>query len=711
VIEAPVDTGTDATDIDTDTGGVPAASSPMQLRTPAQQSRRRFVIAVSIGTGLASVPYLWVLWDLWTGKVTGLRGVQPDNFYELQARAMFAGHLWVQKDSLGIEGFFHGGHTFTYFGIWPSIIRMPIMAVSNNFDGKMTAPSLLVAWLVAAVFTSLLTWRIRILVRGDAALGRAEAASYGALIAAVLAGSVIIFIAAYPSTYDEDFAWSVALVVGTLFALLGMVERPTAMGAVATGLLILAASLNRSPTGYACIIAALLVAGWFALGKGGQDQRRWAWWLAAAGIVPLLANCAVTYAKFGLPFGLPMADQVWAHINAHRRYFLAANHGKAFSFDFIPSTMWAYVNPSAIRFSSLFPFIAAPATPAHAVDSVVLDQTYATTSITAASPLLFLLSCWGLVTAFRPKGIGNVRLTRLVVIGAAIGTGGVLVWGYIAYRYVADLMPLLIIASAVGLVDIWRRLEGRSVKAQGWTLAAVCTVGAYGIAANLAITVAPSTWFSKTQMSNFVAAQQSLTPVALKATAVRGNVLPYFAPAGTLFVAGHCDALYRSTGDSFAHSPGQQAMHAVWAPVEQSAGMIHAIHIQFNTDHWNGPDVPLLTYGGSKLVLRPKPGKKAFIEILHPSPNSVPWPVSFGYPFPQVKNGIYAITVTTDPYLKSMKVEWYGSTMINRYVAGDGPAIVNVTPTIQSGSPPDIVVSEAPLPPPNMPICKFLAQH
>jgi len=711
VIEAPVDTGADASDIDTDAGGAPAAPSPLQPRTQAQVSRRRFTIAVCVGTALVSLPYLWVLWNLWSGTTTGLRSVQPDNFYELQARGMFSGHLWVPANSLGIEGFLHAGHTYTYFGIWPSLIRMPFLAVTHALDGKLTAPSLLVAWLLTALFSALLIWRVRILIRGEAALGRAEAASYGALMAAILAGSVLVYIAANPSTYDEDFAWSVALVVGALFTLLGMVERPTARGAVASGLLILAANLNRSPTGYACVITALLVAGWFALGKGGKDQRPWAWWLAAAGIIPLLANCAVTYAKFGLPFGLPMADQVWAHINAHRRYFLAANGGKAFSFGFIPSTMWAYLNPTAIRFSSLFPFIAAPATPAHAVNTVVLDQTYATTSVTAASPLLFLLGCWGLVTAFRPRGIGNVRLTRLIVIGAAIATGGVLVWGYIAYRYVSDLMPLLIIASAIGLVDIWRRLEGRSHRARAWTLAAVCAVGAYGIAANLAIAAAPSTWFSKTQVANFVSAQQSFTPVALKSTAVRGTVLPYYAPAGTLFVAGHCDALYRSTGDSYAHSPGQQVMHAVWAPVEQGADMVHTIQMQFNTGHWTGPQVPLLTYGSSTLMLSPAPGDKAFIQILNPSPNNVPWPSSVGFQFPQTKNGIYTITVTTDPYLKSIKVDWYGSTMINRYLAGEGPGVVAATPTVQTGPPPPIVVTDVPMPAPDMSICKFLRRH
>ncbi len=705
MIEAPVAIGADEADVATDPvepGVVP------DVRTPERQSRRRFAIAVVVGAAAVTLPYLWVLWDLWTGHVSGLRSVEPDNFYELQARAMFAGHLWVPTGSLGIEGFLHAGHTYTYFGIWPSIIRMPVLVFTHAYDGTLTAPSLLAAWLLTGLFSALLLWRVRILIRGEVVLGWAEAASYGALTAAIMGGSVLMFIAANPSTYDEDFAWSVALVIGALFTLLGMLERPTTKAAVASGLLILAANLNRSPTGYACVIAALLVAGWFALGKGGADQRRWAWWMAVCGIVPLLASCAVTYAKFGLPFGLPMADQVWAHINAHRRYFLAANGGKAFSLRFLPSTMWAYLDPGAIRFSSLFPFIAAPSTPAHAVGNVVLDQTYATTSVTAASPLLFLLACWGVVTAFRPHGIGNVRLTRLILLGAAAATAGVLVWGYIAYRYVSDLLPLLIIASAIGLVDIWRRLDGRSAKARGWTFAAVAALAVYGVAANVAITATPSTWFSQTQLANFVAAQQSLTPVSLHATVTTGDVLPYYAPAGALFIAGHCDALYRSTGDWYGNSPGQQIQHATWAPVEQDASMVHTIDIQFNEIHWTGPAIPLLTYDDATLLMRAAPDDKAYFQVIHASPNTVPWPSSVGFAFPQTLHGIYTITVTTDPYLKSITVGWYGSTMIQRYLAGDGPAAVVTTPVTPGIRQPNIVVSEVQTPAPSMALCRQL---
>ncbi len=170
----------------------------------------------------------------------------------------------------------HDGRHYTYFGLFPSLIRMPILLVTSRLDGQMTGPSILVAWLLTALFSSLMLWRLRILMRGEALVGRAEAASYGALMATIMGGSVVLYLAATPFVYSEDFAWSVPLTVGSLFALLGVLERPSRGRVVASGVLILCANLDRSPPGWACSIAAFLVAGWFALGRGGASNRRWA---------------------------------------------------------------------------------------------------------------------------------------------------------------------------------------------------------------------------------------------------------------------------------------------------------------------------------------------------------------------------------------------------------------------------------------------------
>ena len=90
--------------------------------------RRRFTWAALIAIALTAVPFVWILWSDW-GPFQPLRlAVYQDNFYDLQARAMFHGHLSLPNGALGIEGFVHDGRTYTYFGLFPSIIRMPILA-------------------------------------------------------------------------------------------------------------------------------------------------------------------------------------------------------------------------------------------------------------------------------------------------------------------------------------------------------------------------------------------------------------------------------------------------------------------------------------------------------------------------------------------------------------------------------------------------------
>ena len=311
-----------------------------------QVSRRRFTIAVLIGIGVMAIPFLWTLWDLWSGSVNVLRGVGPENFYDLQARAMFHGRLNLPNGKMGIEAFVHDGRQYTYFGIFPSLLRMPILLLTSRFDGEMTAPSLFLAWIMTALFSSLMLWRLRIVTRGRAVLGRAEAASFGVLVATIMGGSVVVYLAATPFVFNEDFAWSIPLTIGSLFTLLGVMERPSTGRIWASGILVLLTNLNRTPTGYACVIGALLVALWFYLGRGGATNRRWAVPMLGVALVGFGASCAVTYAKFGTPVGLPMADQIWATVNAHRRYFLAANGGKAFSAGFLPSTLTAYLQPS-----------------------------------------------------------------------------------------------------------------------------------------------------------------------------------------------------------------------------------------------------------------------------------------------------------------------------------------------------------------------------
>ena len=660
--------------------------------------RRNFTIAVLIGTAVTGLILLWVLWDLWSSSADPFRGAPNDFFYDYQARAMFHGHLNMRNGSLGIEGFLHNGRTYTYFGIFPSILRMPVLLITSRFDGALTAPSLLLAWMMTALFSSLMLWRLRIVTRGRAVLGRAEAASYGVLIAAIMGGSVIIYLNATPFVYNEDFAWSIPLTVGSLFALLGVMERPSAGRVWASGILVLLASINRTPTGYACVIGAGLVGLWFVFGRGGDSNRRWGVAMFAVALVGFAASCAVTYAKFGTPIGLPMAEQVWAKINAHRRYFLAANGGKAFSIGFLPSTLFAYLQPFGIRFSTLFPFVTTPTAPAAALGGAVLDQTYPTASAPATMPLVFLLGCWGVISAFRPRALVPFRLTRIVLLTGAAATAGVLVWGYISERYLADFMPLLIVASGVGLIEIWRRFEGRSIKARGVVLGILCAVAVYSVVVNTAIAAAPSEQFTTSQVQDFVSAEESLSIGSVAASVHHVAALPNWAPFGELYMVGDCSGLYLSSGITEKDVPGLLAEHYSWIPVEQSPAFKRSFSVTFNhPGKYFTKKMTLMTYGSSSVIMEPA-GKGYFrLEVLH-SGTPIKWPYTNSARKPiSVLHEPFQFQVTTDPNLHQIKILWFGTYFISHFIAGSGPPVVHVTPKEPNGRLPEVTVAKQPV--------------
>ena len=371
--------------------------------------RRRFTWAALIAIAVTAVPFLWILWSDWGPFQLFRKGVFQDNFYDLQARAMFHGQLSVPKGSLGLEGFIHDGRTYTYFGLFPSIIRMPVLLVTSSLDGRLTAPFMLLAWLLTGLFAALTLWRVRFLVRGDTAMGSVEAAGFGVLMATLMGGTIWMLLAATPFVFNEDIAWSICLTLGSIFFLLGVIERPSWSRVIASGVLILCANLDRSTTGWACVVGAAFIAIWFLLGFGGQENRRWFLPVLAAGVIPLVISCIANYGKFGVLFGVSNFDQVWTQVNAYRRKFLAANHNAEEGTIFVKTNIATYFRPDGLGFSRVFPYVTLPGSPPKALGGVLFDRLYRTASLPSSSPLLFLLGIWGLVTAFRPKSIGKVR--------------------------------------------------------------------------------------------------------------------------------------------------------------------------------------------------------------------------------------------------------------------------------------------------------------
>src|SRR5579859_8186893 len=104
---------------------------------------------------------------------------------------------------------------------------------------------------------------------------------------------MLVYLAATPWVFDEDFAWSVAPTLASAFALLGVLEAPSRRRFVGAGLLVLLAALDRAPTAYGCEIAALGIAIWFATRRGELARRERVIAALAVALVPLALAGAV----------------------------------------------------------------------------------------------------------------------------------------------------------------------------------------------------------------------------------------------------------------------------------------------------------------------------------------------------------------------------------------------------------------------------------
>jgi hypothetical protein len=365
-------------------------------------------------------------------------------------------------------------------------------------------------------------------------------------------GSIVLSLVALPWVYEEAQLWGVATAVGALFAIVGVLERPSTWRIVAAGCLTAAAVLSRVPNGWGCCLALAAIALFVLVRTRGRDVRVGGCVLAAAA-VPFLIGVAVNYAKFRVPFTIPFDAQVWTSLNLHRRQALAANGGSLFGPQFLPSTLIAYLRPDGIRFTSILPFISVPAKPAATYGGAFLDVTYRTGSATSFMPLLFLLGAWGVVVAFGRRGGRAVASFRLPIVGAAVMTGGVLASGYIATRYASDFVPVLVMASVIGIVDLARRSSSWSRLRQLAGLTALVTLAGFQVVANLAVATTTSAQVSAGPlMRSLVSTEERVSGWSgdpLSGYVEQGSTLPDYSTPDHLRVIGDCHAVYMGTGD------------------------------------------------------------------------------------------------------------------------------------------------------------------
>jgi len=415
---------------------------------------------------IVQVVFIWMVthgtWKVFAPESFG-------QFYGYQAQSILQGRLDVPLEAIGPEAFICNGKYYGYFGLTPSLLRIPLLIVFpeklNNFSR-----AFMILWSGVTLLASYL-----ILLSSLAWLRKGKAKAYLSpslifcFLLAVGLGSTNIFLASKGFIYHEANLCAVALALSAIFFIFKFcltLRVNLLFGAL------LAASfsfLSRPIAGLsamACLLffCFLLLAAFYPKNAGTFGKRLsglfpsgdflWDRLLLKVSVILLLAVFAVmvhfglNYAKFQC-FDIPMKYHVQFIQDPAR---LAKIDGKLTHLANIPFNVYHYFFIFNLPFTPRWPYVALGSSYSQAFLKAKIDVVEPFVSIPVGMPALFLLFIAGF--AFLCRRLSRPKeffLPFALAILSLSGTFVLMVNDAVTYRYFHDFLPALVFSGAFGL--------------------------------------------------------------------------------------------------------------------------------------------------------------------------------------------------------------------------------------------------------------------
>ncbi len=498
---------------------------PRSERRPAQ-------LVTAVATALFTL--VLTRWQPW--RLFERAGFSSD-FYDGQARAFLHGRLAVSSDLAGIEGFLIDGKTYLYYGPVLSLVRLPTALFGTAFDGRLSRLSMIVGFVVLCTVTFHLARRVaRLIGATDGAPWRPT------VLVAAVACSPVLALAGQATVYHETELWAFVLVLATFVKAIDVLIEPTRRAALLAGALAVATLLTRVSVGLGAAVAVGIV----ALVVWRRDRRVSLTMigLAAAGVV---VHVALNVAKFGTLYDLPADRQVLSLLDPNRAAWFAGNNGSFFGLRFVPTTVVHYLRPDAIAFERLVPF-ARFGPRAHEFGSYPLESNTPSSSLTASATLLVVIAVIGAVLTVRRR----VWVVTPFVAAGLVAAAPTIAIGFVANRYLVDLLPGLVVLGAVAVAAFHTTRRTLAVVAVG-------ALTAWGAWVNTSL----ATWLGDIERPGFTSMRMSVDEAVFGGTPPSVVRLDVDAPVprdGIVGIDGPCDGLYIASQDT-------------WVALELAAGV------------------------------------------------------------------------------------------------------------------------------------------
>ncbi len=433
----------------------------MPLNTANLFLSRRFVALC--GGAMAFYVYGWLTKWSFDPSVAS----RPDYFFTAQADALLRGRFWVDPKSMNAvsECFYIAGKCYGYFGLTPSLLRIPLLVVIGQ-----TSQSL--AFLMVPIASGLASGASIDLCRqfAKSIANQLHGVVFMSVAALALGPGSVLVLLADPFVYQEAILWSIAGVMlavncywrwlhsgnirylkySIFFCVLATGARPTTVfvGVVLGISLFIACRTRVSIRSHVAVAALCFV------------------------VLPALFSFGVLFAKFGQPSPPANAyrNPTGTVIDRGTPCVLALeNHPR-----FVPTNLFAYFRPDAVRIYREWPNVRfrfnvceGPNHPTYLWPLEVGDMyVEKTTSLPNTMPIPLLAVAIASIAAIRQKR------TKELALLVAVATCGLFTLTLFAMtsRYLGDFYPLLATGLAMSATTLG------SAKRKSTLVALTCAV-------------------------------------------------------------------------------------------------------------------------------------------------------------------------------------------------------------------------------------------
>ena len=463
-----------------------------------QAARSLSVVFVLVTICSAVLFYFLVTHGTWKPEFQQDQAGFGGDFYLAQAFAMLHGTFAVTPAQLPDECWVVHRSCIGYFGITPSLIRMPFLPLLDAIKDALD-PVFMTAAVTLAVGSALAVLR-RLLRRTSGASSRWYVAIPAAI--ALGPGSVLITLAR-PAVYEEAIVWAVGFLCLSTYCLMRWWSALDRRWAVLLTASLVLGSCAR-PTALAASGVMGIAAG-VRIFSSSDSARRTPRSLATVGVIgglPIIAGLGVFTLKFGTPFpslllnqqvGGPSADPNWIALRK-------ANHGQLQGFRFVPTALLAYLRPDTLVFTHQFPYVNYRF-PTFAMIKMLGLQPGSmyeapVSSITDAMPLAIVLGLFGLCQGLRSMVTSRFQFIMVALraptawCALALGAAWYVTLSSVGLtnRYLGDVYPLVALGLSYGTA---RLVESLSKTSRAWNyllVAMMSLVAVASIGVNLALT-------------------------------------------------------------------------------------------------------------------------------------------------------------------------------------------------------------------------------